>query len=413
MTRNPTQHHGTMALLMALALAGATVDAADWPRFLGPDGNSIARDTGINTNWAAKPPRELWRTPMPDGGFSGPAVAAGLVYLHDHEKDQDVVRALNLADGQERWRFAFDEPGADNHGTTRATPTVHNGVVYTISRFGTVHALAADTGAVRWSTNAFKAHGGRTPEWNLAASTVVDGDRLLITVGAADALIVALDLNTGSEIWKGGPDAKPGYATPVIAELDGKRQYLVFSSDALFGIDAASGAALWTLPWKTQYGVNAGAPIALDAQHVWIATGYRKGAALVKVAGGSAETVWTAPLISPHWGSAVRSGGYLYVSTAPGELVCLDEKTGVEAWRSKGLADGFEHGGLCAVDGTLIAVEGNKGGVVQVAMTPEGYRELGRIDPFKSARCWTAPVVADHKLLVRSPTEMVCLDLAP
>ena len=329
MTRNPTQHHGTMALLMALALAGATVDAADWPRFLGPDGNSIARDTGINTNWAAKPPRELWRTPMPDGGFSGPAVAAGLVYLHDHEKDQDVVRALNLADGQERWRFAFDEPGADNHGTTRATPTVHNGVVYTISRYGTVHALAADTGAVRWSTNAFKAHGGRTPEWNLAASTVVDGDRLLITVGAADALIVALDLNTGSEIWKGGPDAKPGYATPVIAELDGKRQYLVFSSDALFGIDAASGAALWTLPWKTQYGVNAGAPIALDAQHVWIATGYRKGAALVKVAGGSAETVWTAPLISPHWGSAVRSGGYLYVSTAPGELVCLDEKTGV------------------------------------------------------------------------------------
>jgi outer membrane protein assembly factor BamB len=411
MTRTPTPHRVLMAVLMALAMSGSQAGAADWPRFLGPDGNSIAGDTGINTNWAAKAPHELWRVPMTDGGFSGPAVAAGVVYLHDHDQDQDVVRALDLATGNERWRFAYDEPGRDNNGTTRATPTVQDGTVYAVSRYGTVHALAADTGTPRWSANPLKTHGGRMPEWEMAASAVIDGERVLIVAGAPDVHIVGLDRQTGNEIWKGGPDATPGYATPVITELDGKRQYLVFGAEALFGIDAATGSTLWTFPWTTQYGVNAGAPIPIDAQHVWIATGYRKGAALLKVSGATAEAVWTAPGISPHWGSAVRNGGFLYITTAPGFLVCVNEQTGEEAWRSKGVTGGFEHGGLCAVDGTLIVVEGNKGGVVQAAMTPTAYCELGRIEPFQSARCWTAPVVADRKLLVRSPTELVCLDL--
>jgi hypothetical protein len=63
------------------------------------------------------------------------------------------------------------------------------------------------------------------------------------------------------------------------------------------------------------------------------------------------------------------------------------------------------------VDGTLIVIEGNTGNVVQVAISTEAYQELGRINPLKSSRCWVAPIVAHGKLYVRSPKELVCLDI--
>ncbi len=103
--------------------------------------------------------------------------------------------------------------------------------------------------------------------------------------------------------------------------------------------------------------------------------------------------------------------GHIYTTTPPGYLVCVEAESGREKWRSKGNARGFEHGGLCAIDGTLIVVEGNTGNVVQVALTVEGYNELGRFNPLNSARCWVAPVVSQKKLFVRSPKELVCLDI--
>ena len=122
--------------------------------------------------------------------------------------------------------------------------------------------------------------------------------------------------------------------------------------------------------------------------------------------------VWKAKLPSPPWGSAVLHQGHLYASGKPGYLICLDAQTGKEKWRNKGKGRGFEDGGMCAVDGTLILVVGNNGTVVQVELSSEAYRELGRITPLaKSPNCWVAPVVANKLLYVRSPKELVCLNL--
>jgi outer membrane protein assembly factor BamB len=144
---------------------------------------------------------------------------------------------------------------------------------------------------------------------------------------------------------------------------------------------------------------------------VWIASGYRRGCALLRIEGDQVTEVWSDKRITPHWSSGVLIDGHIYTTTPPGYLVCVEAKTGKEKWRSKGTARGFEHGGLCAVDGTLIVIEGNTGNVVQVAISTEAYQELGRINLLKSSRCWVAPVVADGKLYVRSPKELVCLDI--
>ena len=385
----------------------------DWPRFLGPNGNGTSSETGINKDWSTKPPAELWRTPLTDGGFSGPSVKSGVVYLLDHAGEEDIVRAIKLQSGEELWRYVYTESGSENYGFTRATPTVDEERVYTISRTGVIHCLSTSDGTKLWRVDAVKNNGGEPPPWFMANSAVIDGERLVTIAAGPDAHVVVLDKHTGKNVWAGGGTGKAGYATPVVATLDGKKQYLVFAAKALLGVAAADGAVLWRHPWKTSLDANIPSPIVVGDDLLWMASGYRSGCALLRIRGAEVEEIWKESRISPHWSSAILIDGHLYTTTAPGYLVCVEARTGEQKWRTKGNARGFEHGGLCAVDGTLIVVEGNTGNVVQVALSPSEYRELGRISPLDSANCWVAPIVAEKKLLVRSPKELVCLDIGP
>jgi outer membrane protein assembly factor BamB len=399
-------------LAVAIAILSSPLWGADWPRFLGPAANSISPETGINKDWSAKPPKEYWRVPMTDEGFSGPAIQGEVVYLHDHVDEEDVIRALDVNTGEEIWRFAYSEGGRENHGFTRATPTVDGGRVYTISRTGIVHCLNADGGELVWRADVMKDHRGQPPEWGAANSALIDGNRLIAIAAGEDSHVLALDKRNGQKIWAGGGTDIAGYGTPALAVIDGTKQYLIFTGKSFIGVAAEDGVLLWRFPWETRLDSNACAPIFVDDNLVWIASGYRRGCALLRIQGGQITEVWSDKSITPHWSSAVFLDGHIYTTTPPGYLVCVEAKTGEVKWRSKGAARGFEHGGLCAVDGTLVVIEGNTGNVVQVAISTEAYQELGRINPLKSARCWVAPVVANKKLYVRSPKELVCLDVA-
>lgn len=402
-----------LAVLVVWALFSGLARADDWPRFLGPQGNSISAETGINKDWGTQPPEECWRVSMTDEGFSGPAVKDQVVYIHDHADANDVIRALDAGTGQEIWRFAYPQPGPENHGFTRATPTVEDGRVYTVSRTGVVYCLDAAGGSPKWRADVMERHGGEPPEWGAANSALIDGERLIAIAAGENSHVVALDKETGATIWAGGGTDIAGYGTPVLATLDGKSQYLVFTGKSLIGVAADDGTLLWRHPWETRLDSNASAPIVVDENSVWIASGYRRGCALLRIEGDEIHEVWSRKDVTPHWSSAALVDDHLYTTTPPGYLVCVEAKTGKEKWRNRGTARGFEHGGLIAVDGTLIVIEGNTGNVVQVALTTEGYRELGRVNPLRSARCWTAPVIADKKLYVRSPEELVCLDVRP
>lgn len=409
--RNKNQVSGWSILFVIGIALNPNVLAADWPRFLGPDANSISSETGINKNWAEKPPTECWRIPVTDEGFSGPAISEGIMYLHDHMGEEDVIRAIHVANAEEKWRFSYEEKGPENDGFTRATPTVENGLVYTISRTGVVHCLDADTGQKVWRRDVMKDHAGEPPKWGAANSAVIDGQRLIAIAAGENAHVVTLDKQTGKNIWVGGGTDIAGYATPVIAQLDGKKQYVIFTGKSVIGVAAEDGTLLWRHLWKTRLDSNASAPLIINENSVWIASGYRKGCALLRINGEKVTEVWTNRRIGPNWSSGVLIDGHIYVTTMPGYLVCVEAESGKEKWRSRGTARGFEHGGLCAVDGTLIVIEGNTGNVVQVAVSTEAYTELGRINPLESARCWVAPVVANKKLYVRSPKELVCLDI--
>lgn len=393
-----------IAVAFASSLA-ATACAEDWPCFLGPKGDGSSPETGINKDWRARPPRELWRVSLSDNGFAGPSVADGKVFIVDHEGDQDIVRALDLEKGTEVWRFGHRNGAKHKYGYTNSTPAYDDGKLYTFSCEGVVHCIDAKTGRKRWMVDAKRQFKGKTGSWRYSSSVLVDGRMLIICPGGRNAA-VALDKNTGRTIWaSGGGSEKAGYATAVRAKIGGRNQYVIFTGKRVVGIDAKTGRVLWKHGWQTKHDVNAAAPRVIG-NNVFITSNYRRGCALLRISGGSARVAWENKEMQSHFSTPFLHENHLIGTTDPGRLICLDPRTGKVVWEKRG----FEKGGVCAVDGTLIVCDGKTGDVAMCELSTRGYRELGRIKPL-GGRSWTAPIVAHGKLIVRNQKAIVCLDL--
>jgi len=394
-----------LVVLFAATVALA-VQAADWPHFRGPDANGISAEKGINKDWKAKPPKELWHVPVTDDGYAGPSVAAGKVFIIDHAATDDVVRAYDLTSGKQVWEFKYADADKPNYGFSRATPTYDSGKLYTLSRIGNLTCLDAEKGTKIWTHNLRKEFQGLTGRWDYAQSPVIDGEKLIVCPGGPNSVLV-LNKLTGEQLFSGGGPDPAGYATPVIATINGKKQYVVFEGKALIGVDADKGGPpLWKCAWTTQSEVNAASPVVVDDSSIFVTSGYGVGCGLIKVNGAQAQVAWANKEIKAHFNSPVLINGQIYGIGDGFGLVCLDPQTGKENWKQ----GGFEKGGLIAIDGVLIAMNGQAGDCVMAEAKPDAYKELGRFVPL-GGQSWTAPIVADMKLIVRNKTKLACYDL--
>lgn len=387
-----------------LLVCGFTANGADWPRFLGPKANGCAPDKGINKNWGQKPPKVLWKSAMYDRperfrGYAGPAVAGGNVFIMDHKGAQDILRAIDLKKGEKVWETAFEVGSAP----ALCTPLHDGGRLYVVSAVGMVSCVSADKGASVWAVDLVKEYGSVPPEWKHAWSAVTDGDALLLTAGGPDATVVALDKATGKFLWKGGQTDGAGYAPVVAATVAGKKIYILSAQTTIQAVDS-KGAVLWTFPWVNQWKVNAATPIVSDDM-VFVTSGYGKGCALLD--GKTGKPAWQNTLVVSQMSTPILAGKHIYTTSDPGKLVCMEFLTGNVKWEKPG----FEKGGLCAVDGTLIVLDGARGDIIQVAIDPSGYSELGRMPAPLGGQSWTAPIVADGCLIFRNKQQLACIDL--
>ena len=349
-----------------------TNTTSDWPQFRGVKADGFSSEVGVNKDWTKKAPAVLWTVPMSDNGYSGPAVAAGVLYIIDHQGKQDVLRALNLSNGKDLWNYKYDDTESANNGFARSTPTIDHENLYILSRLGLISCLEKTTGKLRWSRDIITDFQGRRPPWDLGMSPFIDGNKLILCPGGPNAAVVALDKTTGKTLWQGGGSDQPGYATPVVATLDGKRQYVIFTAYHLLGVDANNGKLLWQVDWITGSDVNAATPIVVGNK-IFITTDYNHGCALVAVNGSQAHIVWQNTEMQAHFSTPIYQDGYLYGTGEPGFLTCLEFNTGKARWKQAG----FEKGGVLGVDGTLIAGCGSTGDIVMVKLTPERYQETG------------------------------------
>jgi outer membrane protein assembly factor BamB len=184
---------------------------------------------------------------------------------------------------------------------------------------------------------------------------------------------------------------------------------LLGNGTAYLAVDARTGREAWRFRWLTEYGVNAADPV-VDGDHVFISSGYNKGAALLQLTDGEPEQLWRSKALRTQMNAAVLHAGHLYGvdgdTTARAALKCLEFATGKERWAQPN----FGSGGLIVADGKLVALSG-AGELMVAPATPAGFTPGSRAQVL-GGRCWTAPVLANGLVYCRnSRGDVVAVDL--
>ncbi|OHB68624.1 MAG: hypothetical protein A2Y77_15595 [Planctomycetes bacterium RBG_13_62_9] len=390
---------------MCLAAGIPAAGGADWPNYRGPTHDGISSETDWQHEWGSSGPAVLWRQSV-GIGFSTTAVANGRAYtMGNIDKNTDVIFCFDADTGKELWRHSYPCPLEPKwyEGGTLSTPTVDGGNVYTLSKMGDVFCLDAATGKVIWQKQLNKDMGFKLPEWHFSSSALVVDDMLILNIGTAG---LALNKKTGERIWDNGKD-KCGYATPVPCEVDGQPCIIMTSEATFFGVRPTDGAKLWQFPWKTNPEVNAADPLVVDSL-VFVTSGYNRGCALMKVAGGEVSKVWENKVMAMQINCPVLRDGYVYGFDEQ-VFKCLKRDDGAEQWRDKSLGKGSL---MMSADGRLIIMS-DKGELVIARADPQKFDVLARAQILPSGKCWTSPVLANGRIYARNTKgDFVCVDVS-
>ena len=399
-------------LTSSVGMAGST---SDWPQWRGPERSGASKAGGLLKQWPAGGPKLLWQVNDIGDGYSTPAVAGTRIYLMSNRgMENEFVQALSTRDGKPVWTTRVGNVGNPNqnppYAKARSTPTVDGDFVYALGSDGDLACLEVGSGRIRWQKNIRKEFGGQPGEWAYAESPLVDGDLVVVTPGGAQATMAALNKKTGAVIWKSAvPGGDPaGYASAVVVQGGGRKQYVQLLSKGLVGVDAGTGQFLWRYKEVAKGPAQYFTPVTRGGHVYCGALGVGGGLLRFKPDGGgvAAEQVYFERGLPNGIGGAVVVGENLYGTEAGQKLVAADFTTGKVKWK----ADGFGWASVAYADGLLYLHLVN-GDFVLVEATPEAFREKGRFTPPNQPKhkqvgafpemAFAYPVIANGRLYIR------------
>lgn len=389
-----------------------------WPGFRGPERSGIATEaSGLARTWDAAGPRELWAIEAGEG-YAGAAVADGRVYLmdYDREKKQDALRCLSLADGQEIWRYAYPVAVKRNHGMSRTVPGVQGDSVVAMGPKCHVACLNAKTGELKWGMDLVRQFGTTVPPWYAGQCPLIDDGKVILAPGGPDALLVAVDIETGAVLWK-TPNPKGWKMTHTsVMPMDFARERtLVYAASlGVVGVSAKDGRILWeTTDWKISI-ATVPSPVVLPGGRIFLSGGYNAGSLMLQVKeSGGKWSAQTAYKLEPEVFGATQQtpaffDGRLYGIRPDGQFVCLDLE-GKVLWNS-GPGHTFGLGPFLLAEGLIFAMN-DSGKLALFEALPDKFSLLAEAQVLQGRESWGPMTLAGTRLIVRDLTRMACLEV--
>lgn len=393
----------------------AVTSTSDWPQWRGPDRSGVSQESGLLRQWPKEGPKLLWQLHDIGDGYSTPAVVGKRIYLMSNRGLEDeFVQALSTQDGKVFWTTRVGNVGnpkqEPNYPKARSTPTVDGDLLYGLGSDGDLACLETKTGKIRWQKSIRKEFGGQPGDWAYAESPLVDADVVIVTPGGATATMVALNKKTGALVWKSAiPGGDPaGYASAIVVQSGGRKQFVQLLSKGLVGVDAKTGQFLWRYKDVAKGPAQYFTPVARGEYVYCGALGVGGGLVRLKLdgAGVAAEQVYFTRGLPNGIGGAVLVGENLYGTEVGQKLLAVDFLTGKIKWQ----ADDFGWASLASADG-LLFIHGTNGDVALVEATPEAFREKGRFTPPTqpahgqtgpfAEMAFAYPVIANGRLYIR------------
>ena len=423
----------------AVLLAALSLHADDWPEWRGAGRTGVWKESGIVERFTSAALTPKWRTSI-GGGFAGPAVAAGRIYVTDFvaapgNKGAERAHCLDEQTGKILWtrEWPVSYQGISYAYGPRATPTVDGDRVYVVGASGVLFCLNARTGSVLWRKDYVREYGATMPVWGIASAPIVDGNRLIAVVGGQpDAKVVAFDKLTGKELWRSLPsDTEQGYSQPLLIESSGGRQLIVWHPVALSSLDPTTGRPLWQEPFRINLGVALATPVFDRAR--LLVTSFYNGSLLMQIDGAHAKKLWQGKSASEintdglHSvvNTPVMDGDYIYGICSYGQFRCLNAKTGERVWETLEVTKEKARwaSGFIVRHGDRYFINNDRGELIIARLSPKGYQEISRTQLIKPTSNpgnrrelgmvhWSHPAYANRHVYVRNDEEIVAVSLA-
>lgn len=421
----------------------------DWPQFLGSRRNMVSGEAGLLKEIPKSGLKLVWE--LAKGmGYSSPTISEGkLLYLH-RLADREKVECLDAETGQAYWSFDYPTDFSDRYGYNngpRASAAIDGGRVYAYGAQGKLHCLRLADGALLWKRDIAAEFKVPQDFFGTASTPLIEGDSLIVNVGAPGGpCVAAFDKITGRMRWGAGEEWGPSYASPVAADIHGRRKIFVFAggesrppTGGLLMIDAKTGKLDFSFPWRSRSyeSVNAATPVVVGDE-VLVSASYRTGAALLRIRPDfTFEKAWESSELDLHWTTAIEESGYFYAFAGRNEpdavLRCVERKTGRTVWgsvlewdeaveidgRKRSYSAGPFRGSLLKVDGRWLAL-GELGHLMWLDMSPKGVEIASKTKLFFARETWSPPVVSRGLLYVSQntksfdsgkPPRLLCYDL--
>jgi outer membrane protein assembly factor BamB len=431
---------------IAILLISAIVPclrADDWPQWMGPQRDNVWRETGLLERFPEGGPKIVWRKPLA-GGYAGPAVAGGKLYVTDYVTQDNVkvenfdratftgnerVLCLDAETGDEIWKHEYPVKYTISYPAgPRCTPVIDEGKVYTLGAEGYLICFDANRGSIVWQKDLPKQYNTKAALWGYSGHPLIDGEKLICAAGGEGTHTIAFNKATGEEIWHALSAPEQGYSPPTIIDAGGKRQLIVVRPSAISSVDPETGKEYWSQPYEATSGSIIMTP--LQWRNYLYVGGYSNKSLMLELASDrpAAEIVWrdkpqhgvspinVQPIIVDETMYGVDGNGRLYAVELPSGRRIWDTSQPISQ-RPVGTGTAFivRQGDT----GNRFWLFNDSGDLIIAELTPEGYNEIDRthlIEPtniaFGRDVVWCMPAFANKRMYVRNDSECIAVNLA-
>jgi outer membrane protein assembly factor BamB len=406
-------------LLFAAIANGTANDEIPWPQWGGPSRDFRVGSTGLATSWPAGGPKKIWSRALGEG-YSSLVADSDALYTMYRVGDDEIVVSLEAATGETRWEHRYQAPLLEDmdYGTwlrqggagPYSTPLLLGRAVYAVGTTGKFHAIDRRTGEVLWHHDLdqkFEMSGYR----GYAPSPMVYDGNILLPIGGEGQAVVAFNPANGEVVWK-NQDFRLAPASPILIEVDGQDQLVVFTPGEVIGLDPRNGNPLWSHPHETNYGLNISTPVWGEGGLLFTSSAYNGGSRVIRLARAgertTVEELWSSNRLRLHFGNAMRIGSLILGTSGdfgPAFFIAVDVETGEEIWRERT----FGRSQMVLVESTLVIVD--EGGDLAIASAgPNGLKVHARAE-LLTENAWTPPTLVGTRLYVRDRRNVVAVEL--
>ena len=371
--------------------------------FRGPWSNGISPHRNIPTQWDGPSGNHiLWKTEMPLHGYNSPVLWGDKLFFSGADDSRRMVYCYNRHTGNKLWeKQVTGIPGSpatpprttDDTGLAAPSLTVDGQRVMAL--FGTGDIIAFDLEGNRlWARNL----GVPSNHYGHSSSLVTWDKKVFVQYDTqSGSRVMALDVENGETVWETPRTNGVSWASPILANVDGKHVLILLANPDLSAYDIDTGRQLWSVNCMSG---EVGPSPAYGGGLVYAANEYAR---MVGVNPKTGEQVWQDNYYLPEVASLLYHDGLVYVATTFAVLAAFEASTGEFLWEFD-TDDGFYSSPVIADNKLYIFDTGGKAYVFRPGREPDLVATSVLGD-----RVFATPVFAEGRMYIRGNKFLYCI----